>query len=97
MIFGAVLLTLSLFVLVFAFVSKKNNKDDKEEVAICNKAILICGIIAIIGLIIMIVFYVPNSNKGVSKEGISACNNLSDTYKKCHWSALENRCVCKYR
>lgn len=32
-----------------------------------------------------------------SQQQINDCLNRSDTYHKCHWSAVEDMCVCKER
>lgn len=35
--------------------------------------------------------------KEENRQKIQACNQLTNTYQKCSWSAWENRCVCKQR
>ena len=32
-----------------------------------------------------------------SEEASIECQNRSDTYHKCKWSVIEDRCVCKER
>lgn len=38
-----------------------------------------------------------SSGRKWSKENSIACQQRSDTYHKCGWNMIEDRCVCKVR
>lgn len=58
--------------------------------------------IACFAFIIVVGFCSANSNSDSSSDSdldykIDSCSSRTNTYQKCHWSAWENRCVCKFR
>ena len=56
-------------------------------------------IITVVGFVIML-FTDSSSNKDMgnwSKEKSAECYNKSNTYYKCRWNVIEDRCTCKQR
>ncbi len=77
----------------------KKQKEKKEESVIVNILIGLGRALLILGAIYLIfgVDWGSKDDDDLDKLKIEECINRSDTYHKCSWSALENRCVCKQR
>ena len=101
-----VIMIIGIICCLVAFVSIILLKPIKE---ICSEKVF--NIISSIGVICFIVglgicFFVSvfddssSSSKDTgnwSKEASIECQNRSNTYYKCGWSVIEDRCVCKQR
>ena len=84
------------------FLVKKSNKvifkdEDKAVIIGC-----IVGFVCVIGVLIIgfttgIFKQEPKSNGNWSEKASKECRNRTNTYYKCRWSVVEDRCVCKQR
>jgi hypothetical protein len=84
------------------------NKTSKKKKSMLPIYILIASPV-VIGIIALIIYLnTPNyyeenqkAKNNIEKEQLKInrerCSNQSDTYHKCKWSILENRCICKQR
>ena len=59
----------------------------------------ILGGVLLIYIVFSMVFGCSDSSATDSSTDykIESCSSRTNTYQKCHWSAWENRCVCKFR
>ena len=97
-----ILCVIGLVSLGFAYFIKNSNKVIfKDE----DKAL---KIFSIVGFACVIAFLIigfatgtfnqkPKSNGNWSEEASKECRNKTNTYYKCSWSVIEDRCVCKQR
>ena len=88
----------SLFISAFIsgyYISKKGEEEKRNM-----KIVFITTICIFVGAIFLGVLFSGGnggSNSSPSDSEMDACRARSSTYYKCHWSGLENRCICKYR
>lgn len=69
-----------------------------------NKKATIPVIIEVVSFIVVMIFVFSDGSSSSSddtsnwsEEASIECQNRSDTYHKCKWSVIEDRCVCKER
>jgi len=78
---------------------EKKWEKELEEVKNTNQTGGFFGIV-ILAIIIVLLFGGNSSSsddEDTTPKKYTACENRSDTYHKCSWSAWEDRCVCKQR
>lgn len=99
-IIGIVSLVLAIICFIGVYFVKELS-DNPEKI---NKILASVGaILFLIGLIITIAsgaFSSSSSDEDYgnwSEEASKECFNRSNTYQKCSWSVIEDRCVCKFR
>ena len=97
-----VLIIVGLISLGFAYYIKNSNnvifKNEDKALIIFSIVGFACVIISlIIGFTTGIFNQKPKSNGNWSEEASKECRNKTNTYYKCSWSVIEDRCVCKQR
>lgn len=104
-VIGIILLILTIGCLIGAgAIYKKGGMPDISKEP--KRALMLLGIIVLgvaFGLTANIILGTFDSSpseereKEETRQKIEACHQLTNTYQKCSWSALESRCVCKQR
>lgn len=104
--FGALLLIITLGCLGYViFLCKDGFPDAKEDT---KKALKVFGVIVvgcicgfggnyILGTFDNTSTPAEEREKEEFRQKVEACQQQTNTYYKCSWSNLENRCVCKQR
>ncbi len=102
---GTILIILTIACLIGAgLIYKKGGMPDVSNEP--KRALMLLGIIVLgvaFGLTASVILGAFDSSPSEEREKekirqeIEACNQLTNMYQKCSWSALESRCVCKQR
>lgn len=104
-VIGIILLILTIGCLIGAGLVYKKSKMPNVSKGYKNDLMML-GLIAlgiVFGISANIVLGAFDSSPSEERERertsqkIEACNQLTNMYQKCSWSALEGRCVCKQR
>lgn len=68
-----------------------------KQVGIITMVILAVIVIGVVWFVIAVLNEPESEESKQEREKYIECYNRSDTYFKCDWATLEDRCVCKLR